>query len=140
MLDDKKLNQLKKYFATQPVDVVYLFGSQVKGKSRSNSDLDIGVLFKEGLSKSKRFDLRLEYMSAVGLMTDFPDKVDVVDLEEASTALRYSAVSAKQEIVSLNDDRRALFEAETNSRYFDLDYYIKQNTHYSLASIARMKG
>ena len=49
MLDDKKLNQLKKYFATQPVDVVYLFGSQVKGKSRSNSDLDIGVLFKEGL-------------------------------------------------------------------------------------------
>lgn len=54
MLSDEKMNQLEKYFTAQPVDVVYLFGSQVGGKYRNSSDLDIGVLFNEGLSKSKR--------------------------------------------------------------------------------------
>lgn len=86
------------------------------------------------------FDLRLEYMSVVGLMAGFPDRVDVVDLGEASIALRYSAVSPKKEIVVINNKRRSLFEADTNSRYFDMQCFMKQNTLYSLSSIARMRS
>lgn len=137
MLNQGQLDQLKEYFADQPVEVVYLFGSQATGKANKLSDVDIGVLFREGLNRSERFDLRLNMIVDVtGLLKR--DEVDVVDLETAPIALRYSAVFPKKEIFTANNNRRVIFEAETNSRYFDYVYFIKENTANSLASIARM--
>lgn len=138
MISQKKLNQLKQYFATQPVDVIYLFGSQATKKATKLSDADLGVLFKEGLSHSKRFDLRLEYTAKTSGILGL-ERVDVVDLELAPLTLKYSSVSPRKEIYNRNDKRRAVFEAETTSRYFDQVYFIKQNTRNSLASIAQMK-
>lgn len=137
MLTQEQLDQLKKYFAAQPVDVVYLFGSQATGKTNKLSDIDIGVLFKENLSDSTCFDLRVKMTADLSGISK-TDQVDVVDLEKAPIALRYSAISPKKEILTVNNNRRAVFEAETNSYYFDYVYYIKQNTKNSLISIARM--
>lgn len=137
MIDPKKLNQIKNYFATQPVDVVYLCGSQAEGKATKFSDFDFGVLFKESLSPSKRYDLKLEMTTHLcGLLG--VERVDVIDLMEAPIALKYSAISPKKEIVNFNNQRRVLFEAETTSRYFDEVYFIKQNTYTSLGSIAKI--
>ena len=138
MNNQKKLNQLKKYFTTQPVDVVYLFGSQATNKATKLSDIDLAVLFKEGLNSSKRFDLRLDIISTVcGILER--KRVDVVDLDEAPIALRFSAIFPKKELYVVNNTRRVIFEADTSSRYFDQVYFIKQNTLNSLASIADMK-
>jgi len=137
MLTQDQLDQLKKYFATQPVEVVYLFGSQATGKTNKLSDIDIGVLFKENLSDSTCFDLRVKMTADLSGISK-TDQVDVVNLEKAPIALRYSAISPKKEILTVNNNRRAVFEAETNSRYFDYSYYIKENTKNSLVSIARM--
>ena len=132
-------DQLADYFATQPVEVVYLFGSQTTGKTRVGSDIDVGVLFKKGVSQSDRFDLKLEFMNQVGRIADFPDNVDVVDLEQAAIALQYSAL-ASREIILVNDRHRQVeFESKVMSRYFDEAYFIKQNTFYSLGSIARVE-
>jgi len=64
MITQGQLNQLKEYFSHQPVDVVYLFGSQATKKATKLSDYDIGVLFREGIDSSKRFDLILKMIVA----------------------------------------------------------------------------
>ena len=136
MLTKKQLDHVKKYFATQPVDVVYLFGSQATGKTNKFSDTDIGVLFKKSLTKSERFDLRMGMIDElIGLIKQ---NVDVVDLQEAPIALKFSAVFPRKEILVRNNNRRAVFEAETNSLYYDYVYYIKENTKTSLISMSNM--
>lgn len=137
MLTPFQRQKIKEYFAKQPVEVVYLFGSQATGKANKLSDVDFAVLFKPSLSSSKRFDLRLEFMSELGRILK-RDDAEVVDLEEAPVALRYSAIAPRHQIYIADDDKRAVFEAETTSRYFDELYFIKQNTYYSLSSIAKM--
>lgn len=137
MINEEKMKKLREYFSTQPVDVVYLFGSQATGKATKLSDYDIGVLFKTEIDQSKRFDLRLEIISRVcGILK--VERVDVVDLVQAPIPLRYSAISPRKEIFTADNSKRALFEAETLSKYFDYAYFIKQNTQYSLNSISQM--
>jgi len=137
MITKAKMNQLKEYFSKKPVDAVYLFGSQANEKATDLSDVDIGVLFKEKISSGKRFDLKLEMTSDLtGILKK--ERVDVVDLQKAPVAMRFSAVFPKKEIYIRNNKRRIVFEADTFSRYFDKAYFIKENTTNSLASIARM--
>lgn len=137
MINEEKMKKLREYFSTQPVDVVYLFGSQATGKATKLSDYDIGVLFKTGIDQSKRFDLRLEMISRVcGILG--VERADVVDLIQAPISLQYSAISPRKEIFTADNSKRALFEAETLSKYFDYAYFIKQNTQYSLNSISQM--
>lgn len=81
-MDQNTKAKLITYFAAQPVDVVYLFGSQATGKNNKMSDIDVAVLFAGGLTDSERFDLRLEYMSQVGHFTGFNDKAEVIDLDK----------------------------------------------------------
>ena len=137
MITDAQRSMLAEYFSTQPVDAVYLFGSQATGTSRADSDLDLGVLFAAGIDRSRRFDLRLEFMSEAGKMTGHPDQVDVVDLEHAPIPLRFAAIYPRQEVVVRDRNRRTLFEADTMTRYFDEVYYVRENTEVSLASFAR---
>ena len=47
MLTEAKLNELKEYFSRQPeVALAFLFGSEAKGTTHAESDVDIGVYFK----------------------------------------------------------------------------------------------
>lgn len=125
MITQEQLNQLRKYFSTQPVDVVYLFGSQADGKATKLSDADIAVLFKEGIDKSKRFDLKLAIISKVcGVLKR--ERVDVVDLIDVPLALKYSAIKPRRELYTANNDRRVSFEATTCSYYFDYMYSLKK--------------
>jgi predicted nucleotidyltransferase len=136
MLTKSQTYQLRTYFSNQPVDAVYLFGSQTNDRANKLSDLDVGVLFKKNIDDSRRFDLELDYMYQVGKIAGFPDKVDVVDLERAPLALKFSAIIPRQDIMVGDKNRRTDFEFETLSRYFDYSYFIRQNTLSSLASIA----
>lgn len=137
-MDESVKHSLAAYFATQPVDAVYLFGSQATGNVNAMSDIDVAVLFAEGLSDSERFDLRLAYMSQVGRLTGFADKAEVIDLGKVPLALQFSAIHPRQELYVRHPSRRTLFEAEVASRYFDYQYFVKQNTHVSLASMSQM--
>ena len=89
MLHHMQLQQIKEYFHTQPVEVVYLFGSQTEQETHPTSDVDIAILFQKGLEKNKRFDLKLEYIGQLSriLMTDF---LDVVDLQDAPLLLAHA--------------------------------------------------
>ncbi len=138
MISGRQKDQLASYFAAQPVDVVYVFGSQATGKTTNLSDVDIAVLFREGVSKDVRFDLRIQYIEDIGKLVGFADKVDVVDLELAPVLLRYSVIFPRQVVFCRDRLRQVVFEAGVMSRYFDEVYFLKQNTQYSLPSIARI--
>lgn len=131
--------QIREYFSDQPVDAVYLFGSQTNNKANKLSDIDFAVLFQPQVNRSDRFDLRLEYMSKLGTITGFPDQTDVIDLELAPLPLKFSAIHPRRDIYISDKNRKVLFEAETMSHYFDYSYYMRQNTLISLASISKMQ-
>lgn len=137
MITGKQKEKLKQYFAKEPVDVVYLFGSQAGGRVGPMSDVDIGVLFGENISDDERYQRRIKYMGEVGGLVGYPDRADVVDVERVPVTLAYQVIRPKQEVLVKNNKRRVLFEAKTSSMFLDRLYFVKQNTRYGLAAIAR---
>lgn len=135
MLTQSQKQKIKKYFADQPVDVVYLFGSQATGKVTALSDYDFAVLFKEDVDKGKRFDLKLKYMRDLGTILK-TEKVEVLDLNQAPLFFRYSAFAPRQDLLVKDELKRIEFEQRSMSEYFDRLYYLKRHTRYSLAHIA----
>lgn len=135
MINQKQLNQLKKYFASQPVDVVYLFGSQATGKANKLSDVDIGVLFNEGLDKGKRFDLRVRMITEViGILKT--DWVDVVDFQQAPLKFKYQIVFPKKIIFSKNKKKVSEIEHQSVHSYLDFQPYLYKIAKRQLELIA----
>ena len=93
--------QLRARLADRP-EILFatVFGSQATEKSRSDSDIDIGVYLKEDLSAGERFDKRRE------LSTELEDlgKVDVVVLNDVPSLLGHRALMGRQLIMR---DRKA---------------------------------
>lgn len=138
MITDQQKRKLADYFSTQPVDVVYLFGSQATGREHTASDVDIAVLFRPDVDRRTRFDLRLQFTSAVGRITGHPDHSDVIDLEEAPLALQMDAIRSRTLIVERDHTRSSQFDATVRTRYFDYVPLIKQNTPISLRAFAAL--
>ncbi len=110
---------LSRYFAAQPVDVVYLFGSQATGQANKLSDVDIAVLFQESLDSSDRFDKKIEMIGEVGSILKRND-VEVLDLAQATPFFRYEAIAPKNVLYARNRTRMITFETDAIRKYFDL--------------------
>ena len=106
------------------VSAFWLFGSVVQGTNRANSDIDIAVLFKEGLSAQQRFGLRLELMAATEELTG--RKVDIIDMEAAPLFLQHQIRKTGRLIVEKDHTYRVNFDVRSRREYFDfapvLDY------------------
>lgn len=130
-------NAIKNYFKTQPVVVVYFFGSIATGLENSQSDVDIAVLFDDSVKKETRFQKKLEIL---GVLTSIlrRDDVDVVILNDSPVALKFSAIQPAKIIYEKDTYKKVLFEAKALSDYQDYSYYIRENTMNSLGSISQM--
>lgn len=123
MIDKEKMKKLKEYFSTQPVDVVYLFGSQATGKANKLSDFDLGVLFREKLSSQERFDLKLEYsVRLAGILR--VENVDIVDLKNAPLKFKYQAIFPKNTIIVKNRKNATNLEYDTTRKYLEFQPYL----------------
>lgn len=111
-------SQLAKALKGAPIDFAYLFGSHAAGRARKNSDVDIAIYPKAGLSESQRFRLRLQVTEAV-MDALHEDHVDVVDLHEATLPLRFRAIQPSCLLFSRKEKKRVRFEVATRSAYFD---------------------
>ncbi|MGB9706928.1 MAG: type VII toxin-antitoxin system MntA family adenylyltransferase antitoxin [Microgenomates group bacterium] len=136
MITNFQKQKISQYFSKQPVELVYLFGSQAEGRVTSLSDYDFAVLFAENLSPEQRFDLKLKFMGDLGEILG-TDKVEVLDLNQAPAAFRYSAFAPRQEIYVRNEAKRVDFETQTMSDYFDRQYFLRRHSLNSLANIAK---
>ena len=97
------------------VCLAYLFGSQVNEKTGPISDIDLGVLFEDGMdilnARSRiAYDLGEELQH---------QRIDIVSLSEASVELAYAIISQGICIFQRDNAIRVEFEAQVLSRYGD---------------------
>ncbi len=127
--------ELTEYFSSKDsVILAYLFGSTVRGDTGRLSDVDIGILLDEKLSKEDRFDLELKLISEMAILIK-KNKIDLVVLNEAPLLLAHNVI--KDGIVLKSDEaERVKFETKILSMYIDEKYYIKRHTEETLKRIA----
>lgn len=70
----KELDNLREYFVNQPVSKAWLFGSVARGEETADSDVDILVVFDEGVGLFKyasiKSDLERELQRSVDLVSE----------------------------------------------------------------------
>ncbi|MDP3046922.1 MAG: nucleotidyltransferase domain-containing protein [Chloroflexota bacterium] len=113
------LPELEAQFTAQPdVLLVYVFGSQAKGKAHARSDLDVAVLLvgdPDGATCTQR---RLDMIG--DLMSLFhTNDVDVVVLNQADLVLRYQVVQYGRLAYAREHNIGVEFRVRTLNLYFD---------------------
>lgn len=101
-----QLTQLSLDFfdGVEPV-AMYLFGSAADDSVDNPNDLDIAILMSEDVAYSK-LELTLHLSANIN---DF-ESVDVVNLNEAETAIQYEIVSKAKRFYCTDDDAADYFE------------------------------
>lgn len=92
----------------------WIFGSQISGRQMKNSDLDIGLLFRE----SPESDLILTLISELEKAANGRFEIDLTSLNEAGVVLRFEAISGKR-IFCRDSERCAEFASLTAREYED---------------------
>ncbi|MFZ5450804.1 MAG: type VII toxin-antitoxin system MntA family adenylyltransferase antitoxin [Thermodesulfobacteriota bacterium] len=97
------------------ISLVYLFGSQVSGRTGPQSDYDLGVLSdRESDSPTRR--AALEHVLMVSLDTG---RLDVVWLLQAPVELAFAVISTGSLLYERSAADRVEYEAMVMGRYFD---------------------
>ncbi len=119
-------------FACHDVAVAYLFGSQVEGSARPDSDHDFAVLFARDQEIALDATVRLGAELARALGT----AVDVVDLNSASLELRGKIANAGQPVYSHDEAARVRFEVDARMRWIEFRPVVEETTAAYLRRVA----
>lgn len=123
----EKLNNLYQYLsAYDQISSAWIFGSVTQGTYREHSDIDIAVLFQEGISAETRFDLRLELMSCAEEITG--RRVDVIDMEAAPLFLQHQIRKTGKLVIEKDRKRRIEFDVKSRREYFDFQPVLAYRT------------
>ena len=96
-------------------NLIYIFGSTVKGTSNKNSDIDIAYLSDQKIDEYEIFMLAQELAGKINL------DVDLIDLKKASTVFQAQVVSTGKVIYCINDSIRMNYEMKTFKMYAKLN-------------------
>ena len=90
-IDSKIINQtLKKYIPN--IKAIYIFGSFAQNQQNSSSDLDIAILADKTLDNIKRWEIATKLANKLNI------DIDLVDLLEANTILKFQIISKGKRI------------------------------------------
>ena len=88
-MDTTTIDIIRNYFKSQPVEKAWLFGSFARGEERSDSDIDIMVVFVDGAKIGFRF---------AGMVCELEDLLQRnVDLVVEGSLLPFAAASAEHD-------------------------------------------
>lgn len=93
------------------VKLAYLFGSYAEGEITEFSDIDIGVIFEQGI-KNRIDSLRIDLMELLG-----EEAIDLIDLEKAPPKLKYNII--KDGEILLGEKYSTEYEVKAMNEYFD---------------------
>lgn len=96
-MDRNKIETIRKYFATQPVEKAWLFGSYARGEETTRSDVDLLVQFYRG-------DAPVTLLTYARMWRELRERLGCeVDLVEDGTLESYAMESA-------NHDKLLIYE------------------------------
>lgn len=126
MINIKINSQLKIIAEQYGVRDFYIFGSSALKIRHDDSDLDIGVIFKDGLPPAEN-RMRI-YGEIFSLLSDaFPEeKVDLVFLEETALHFQFKALTEGQLIYSANKNKAFDYLEKIANLYRDYKYFIDE--------------
>ena len=114
----KRLKNINLDFKKKQIILVYLFGSEAKGTSHKESDIDIGILFDKKVD-SKNY-LKLEGQLIELFSKKFPAKeINIVNLNIASPLLKQTVILEGKLLYAKNEIERILFQIQTLHQYED---------------------
>ena len=120
------VGELTAVASRQPERIVcaWLFGSLARGDAGPLSDVDVGLLCADSLSREARWDLRIELAGHLARV-DGPH-IDVVILNDAPPLLQ-DRVLRHGRLLFCHDDRvRVAFESRSLMEYLDFEYYLRR--------------
>jgi hypothetical protein len=120
------------------VVVAYLFGSVARGEDNKLSDVDIGVLLDESLSKQDMFNLELQIIDdIVGLLGS--DKIDLTIMNQAPLLLKFNIIKDGY-LLKSDESSRIPFETRVMSRYLDEKYYRQRHMRETVKQMTGAEG
>lgn len=118
MTQESKIEQLTAYLVNQEdVLAAYLFGSQVTGKMRPDSDIDVSLLLSDS-DKMERFERRLQMMNDISRICG--TEADVIILNDAPAILAYRILKTGRLFYEMDRRARITFEVRAGKNYADL--------------------
>lgn len=122
-LTDKQIVNITDILKRHPVQLAYLFGSQVSGKTGTLSDIDIGVLLENRTMEQTHEQILTTIFVELtrALHTDF---IDLIDLEKASTLLAYNIVTKGRLLCTKDATFTHRFAFHTIQQFEDFRFHL----------------
>ncbi|MGH8904856.1 MAG: type VII toxin-antitoxin system MntA family adenylyltransferase antitoxin [Egibacteraceae bacterium] len=122
-------------FATLPVRFAYLFGSQVDGRPRPDSDVDVAILVDEAVPEDAYDRLSLRCADALTVASGIP-RIEVTILNRAH--LRFVGRVLRQRVVLFSRDEpvRVAYESRMGRMADDVEVWAAPLDRELLAAIA----
>lgn len=127
--------QLKKIAKKYHLADIYVFGSQVLGFLRPESDFDIAVRFKKGLPKPGKIAGIYGNLFADLSPVFKKKKIDLVFLEEVRPHFQFKIISEGELIYSDSLNETYNFQEKVINFYRDYKYFIDEYFKGALESI-----
>jgi hypothetical protein len=109
---------LRDFFSSRDeLAAVYLFGSEARGEARAESDVDLGLLYREpprATLMDQPFSLEAELSSLLGR------QVQCVVLNQAPPDLVHRVLRDGKVVCERDRSRRLAFEVKARNEYFDI--------------------
>lgn len=105
---------------SEPVLLVYLFGSHARGTADEESDIDLAVLATPDLTPEERRELRFRLMRACADALGMPlERIDLVVLQDVPVLLRYNILRGGRLLFARDLALHHEFLLDTERRYAD---------------------
>ena len=120
MLNPTESQRLAKIFSQYPaIQVVYVFGSNISGKTHAESDLDFAVVPRSDQARAQKLDILAD------LVRQGFEDVDLVFLDTDDIVLKYEAVKHNQIVYQAEDFDRGSTYSLIVRQYLDFLPYLK---------------
>jgi predicted nucleotidyltransferase len=128
----------KKLQQNNNVSAAWVFGSVATGKDRTDSDIDIAILFMKGLNKQTRFDMRLAIAMELADLTG--REVDVIDMQAAPLFLQHQVRRFGYLLFEKDHAYRVEYDVESRRQYFDFSPRLESRNRQMINKVLEVKN
>jgi predicted nucleotidyltransferase len=121
--------------------VVFLFGSQLSGRTWAESDVDLGVRWAPGLTLEARMHAERAFARALAEQLESgAERLDLADLDRAASSVAFRAVRDGMCVWARSEAERVHAIVRVSRRYDDDAPHRRLSRDAARAAVRRMQG